>query len=69
MARKLIQAAVEECGKAGVRWLYVHAAATNPAAVALYTQRCEFEAEQEENEDMARRLNRPKRFLFRRLIE
>jgi ribosomal protein S18 acetylase RimI-like enzyme len=68
VARRLIQAAVRECGQMGVRWLYVHAAAPNVAAVQLYTHQCGFELEQEESEDMARRLNRPKRFLYRQLV-
>ena len=49
-------------------WLYVHAAAENAAAVQLYTAQCGFVLEQEESEAQARRLNRPRRMLFRQQL-
>lgn len=67
-AQGLIRAAIEESRRAGIRWLYVHAAAQNTAAIKLYTQRCGFEQEQEEAEGTAIRLNRPRRYLFRQCL-
>lgn len=65
VAKRLIRVAIEEGSRAGIRWLYVHAAEQNTAAIQLYTQRCGFQLEQEEGAGIAIRLNRPRRLLFR----
>ena len=67
-ARRLIRVAIEEGSRAGIRWLYVHAAEQNTAAIQLYTQRCGFQLEQEEGAGTAIRLNRPRRLLFRQCL-
>ena len=63
-AQRLISAAISESQRTGTRWLYVHAAAENMAAVRLYVGHCGFTLEQEETEVQARRLSRPRRMLF-----
>ena len=68
LAQRIISAAIAESRCAGAAWLYVHAAAENAAAVQLYTARCGFVLEQEETEAQARRLNRPRRMLFRQAL-
>ncbi|CAL8463143.1 g2677 [Coccomyxa elongata] len=68
VANRLIRVAIEEGSRAGIRWLYVHAAEQNTAAIQLYTQRCGFQLEQEEGPGIAIRLNRPRRLLFRQCL-
>ena len=66
IVKRLVEAACTESAKAGVEWLYVHAAMENTAALSLYTSACGFEEEQKEPESIARLQRRSRRLLFRR---
>ncbi len=68
IVKRLIKAACTESAKAGVEWLYVHAATENTAALSLYTEACGFEKEQKESESIARLQRRSRRLLFRKQL-
>jgi ribosomal protein S18 acetylase RimI-like enzyme len=67
IAQVLIRDAAARAAVAGVTSLYVHVVADNVAARRLYEAE-RFQVEQEEGEDMARKLNRPRRLLLHRLL-
>ncbi|KAL0051343.1 hypothetical protein WJX82_005932 [Trebouxia sp. C0006] len=64
VAAKMIQVAAEDAIKQGVKYLYVHVAHDNQAAMHLYCNRCGFYQEQSESEGYARALSRPRRYLL-----
>ncbi len=64
VAQQLITTAAHHLVQQGVRYLYVHVAADNTAAVELYQGPGGFVLEQEESEAAARALGRPRRLLL-----
>ncbi|KAL3152092.1 hypothetical protein ABBQ32_001198 [Trebouxia sp. C0010 RCD-2024] len=68
VATQLVQAAEAEAARQGVKFLYVHVAQDNTAAVKLYSTHCSFQQEQQESEPYARALSRPSRLLLYKQI-
>lgn len=64
VAQNLLMTAAQHLAAQGVRYMYVHVAADNAAAVQLYMGPGGFGLEQEESEAAARALGRPRRLLL-----